>query len=101
MEAKKECASLLSIFVKLAANLMYDLIDFSTSILLIRYTCAAKPNTSVWTCHFNESISFFDSFLKFLSRCLSFCLLLDDFCETYLAIRCTCLHIVALISESG
>ena len=49
------CISL-SIFVRLDASLMYDLTDFSTSILLIRCTCAAKPNTSVWTCHFNESI---------------------------------------------
>ena len=46
------CISL-SIFVGLDADLMYDLTDFSTSILLIRYTCAAKPNTCVWTCHFN------------------------------------------------
>ena len=49
------CISL-SIFVRLDADLMYDLIYFSTSILLIRCTCAAKPNTSVRTCHFNESI---------------------------------------------
>ena len=49
------CISL-SIFVRLDADLMYDPIDFSTSILLIRCTCAAKPNTSVSTCHFNESI---------------------------------------------
>ena len=40
------CISL-TIFVRLDADLMYDLTDFRTSILLIIFTCAAKPNTSV------------------------------------------------------
>ena len=36
----------LSVFIRLVADLIFDLIHLRTSILLIRCTCAAKANTS-------------------------------------------------------